>query len=90
MAGPVASHLPATAPSCPRLVVYSVPDTKLQLRSQLTKSRRQLSRACDLRDHNLNLPSMLSQLHEPKGPRPAVPPNRGRPLVTAHARARPL
>jgi hypothetical protein len=90
MAGPVASHLPATAPSCPRLVVYSVPDTKLQLRSQLTKSRRRLSRACDLRDHNLNLPSALSQLLEPQGPRPALPPNRRGPLVTAHAHARPL
>jgi hypothetical protein len=43
-----------------------------------------------LRDHNLNLPTALSQLLEPKGPRPVVPPNRGRPLVTAHARARPL
>src|SRR5918995_6244383 len=38
----------------------------------------------DLRDHNLNLPSASSQLPEPKGPPPAVPPNRGRPLVTAH------
>ena len=44
----------------------------------------------DLRDHNLNLPSVLSQLLEPKGPQPAVPPNRGRPLVTAHGRARSL
>jgi hypothetical protein len=44
----------------------------------------------DLRDHNLNLSSALSQLREPKGPRPAVPPNRRRPLMTAHARARPL
>jgi hypothetical protein len=43
----------------------------------------------DLRD-TMKLPSALSQLREPKGPRPAVPPNRGRPLVTAHARARPL
>jgi hypothetical protein len=44
----------------------------------------------DRRDHNLNLSSAFSQLREPKGPRPAIPPNRGRPLVTAHARARPL
>jgi hypothetical protein len=33
----------------------------------------------DPRDHNPNLPSTLSQLREPKGPRPAVPPNHGRP-----------
>ena len=46
--------------------------------------------SADHRDHNLNLSSAFSQLLEPKGPRPAVPPNRGRPLVTAHARARPL
>jgi hypothetical protein len=44
----------------------------------------------DLRDHNLNLSSVLSQLPEPKGPRPAVPANRWRPWVTADARARPL
>jgi hypothetical protein len=31
----------------------------------------------DLRDHNLNLPSALCQLREPKGPQPAVPPTVG-------------
>jgi hypothetical protein len=48
------------------------------------------TRTPGLRDHNLNLSSALSLLPEPKGPRPAVPPNRERPLVTAYAPARPL
>jgi hypothetical protein len=52
--------------------------------------RRGTSPPFDLRDHNLNLPSALDQLLEPKGPRPAVPPSGGRPLLTADARARPL
>jgi hypothetical protein len=48
------------------------------------------TRTPDLRDHNLNLPSALPQLLEPKGPRPAVPLHHWRPLVTADARAGPL
>jgi hypothetical protein len=48
------------------------------------------TRTPDLRDHNPNLGSALAQLREAEGQRPAVSPNRGRLLVTAHARARPL
>jgi hypothetical protein len=48
------------------------------------------TRTPDLRDHNPNLLSALSQLREPKGPRPVIPQNCGRPLVSADARRRPL
>jgi hypothetical protein len=44
----------------------------------------------DLRDHNPNRPRASSLLLELYGQRPAVPPNRGRPLMTAHARTGPL
>jgi hypothetical protein len=44
----------------------------------------------DLRDHNPNRPLVSSQLRERDGRRPAVPPNRRRPVVPVAAHARPL
>jgi hypothetical protein len=63
-----------------------MPGTNRLVRGGVTEG----TRTPDLRDHNLNLSSALSQLREPKGPRPAVPPNRWRPLAPAGARTGPL
>jgi hypothetical protein len=60
-------------------------DHRLVAKSRRARGSGWETRPSDLRGHNPNLPSALAQLLEPKGPRPAIPPNRGRPLVTAYA-----